>query len=193
MTGWKFDPRHMEELIDPERYRRERPERWFDRLGIPRTGRILDLGIGPGFYIPWVLDRIESPDQIVGADTRMEMLQRARTYLYRHVGRPIALVQVDEPMLPFRTESFDVILCAHLLHEFHDRSATYRELHRILRPAGVVWFWDWSPDGDPDLGPPIEHRLAPETVLDELRHLHWTAERVTIDLPDRYFIRVRKP
>lgn len=57
-------------------------------------------------------------------------------YVSTDLARARADVKADITDLPFPDDSFDVILCSHVLeHVVEDRKAM-RELHRVLRPGG---------------------------------------------------------
>jgi SAM-dependent methyltransferase len=57
-------------------------------------------------------------------------------YVSTDLERPRAMVKADITELPFPDDSFDVILCSHVLeHVVEDRKAM-RELYRVLRPGG---------------------------------------------------------
>jgi len=47
-----------------------------------------------------------------------------------------AELQLDITRLPLRDESFDAILCSHVLEHVEDDGAAMRELHRVLAPGG---------------------------------------------------------
>jgi SAM-dependent methyltransferase len=54
---------------------------------------------------------------------------------------------LGEP-LPFDNSSFDLILCALVIHYVNDRVAAFRELHRVLRPEGAVVLSTQHPTAD---------------------------------------------
>jgi SAM-dependent methyltransferase len=57
-------------------------------------------------------------------------------YVSTDLERPRAMVKADITALPFPDDSFDVILCSHVLeHVVEDRRAM-RELYRVLEPGG---------------------------------------------------------
>jgi len=57
-------------------------------------------------------------------------------YLTADISNPLAMLQMDITQIPFSDNSFDVILCVHVLeHIVNDRQAM-RELYRVLRPEG---------------------------------------------------------
>ena len=49
---------------------------------------------------------------------------------------PIADVKADICDLPFSDNSFDVILCNHVLEHIPDDTKAMKELHRIMKPNG---------------------------------------------------------
>jgi SAM-dependent methyltransferase len=53
-----------------------------------------------------------------------------------HPGR--AMVRADLTALPFGDESFDLVLCNHVLEHIPDDRAAMRELRRVLAPGGLL-------------------------------------------------------
>ncbi|MFZ0887623.1 MAG: class I SAM-dependent methyltransferase [Candidatus Binataceae bacterium] len=94
---------------------------------------ILDLGCGNGAYLA-ELCRLCQRARIVGADLSPEMLAEAR----RRAGTGVHLVQADAGALPFGTESFDLVLCSHVLQLVADLSGCVSGVARCLRPGGVL-------------------------------------------------------
>ena len=114
---------------------------------------VLDLGVGPGREIPFLLDQGYAP---VGLDSSKAMLEHCARR-----ARPIPLVQADfwQP-LPFEDRSFDGVLALHgTLAHSSDAGALERlsfELARVTRP-GAVWLSEvpspaWLDSFDIDFG-----------------------------------------
>ena len=61
-------------------------------------------------------------------------------YVTTDLNSPIATVKADICNLPFETNSFDVILCNHVLEHILDDTKAMQELFRVLRPAGMGIF-----------------------------------------------------
>ncbi len=64
--------------------------------------------------------------------------------------------------LPFPDQSFDLVYLGHVLHEVDDPLKTLQEAHRVARQRVVVLEWPYRAE---EMGPPLEHRLQPATVL----------------------------
>ena len=93
-----------------------------DRLGVgsgPR--RVLDVGPAKA-----VADWFEQ--------------QPETDYVSLDLESPVAQVHADVTELPFEDETFDLVVCNHVLeHVVDDRSAV-REVFRVLRPGGQALF-----------------------------------------------------
>lgn len=109
---------------------------------LPRSGRILDLGGGPGRYTIWLTER---GYQVVLADLSPNLLDIARDRITEAgVSAQIEDVIVCDAtdLSRFENDAFDAILCLgpfyHLV-EITDRQKAMRELVRTLRPRGVAF------------------------------------------------------
>ena len=57
-------------------------------------------------------------------------------YITTDLNSPLADVKADICALPFKDDSFDVILCNHVLEHIPDDRKALSELYRILKPSG---------------------------------------------------------
>jgi ubiquinone/menaquinone biosynthesis C-methylase UbiE len=67
----------------------------------------------------------------------------------------------------------DVVFISAVWHEIDDAVAVLAEFARILKPDGRLVLVDWSPDGVRPPGPPLEHRIALQTVRQTLTGSKW--------------------
>lgn len=61
-------------------------------------------------------------------------------YVTTDLNSPIATVKADICKLPFESNSFDVILCNHVLEHILDDTKAMQELFRVMRPGGMGVF-----------------------------------------------------
>lgn len=61
-------------------------------------------------------------------------------YITTDLNSPLADVKADICNLPFADNSFDFILCNHVLEHIPDDTQAMRELYRILKPGGMGIF-----------------------------------------------------
>lgn len=67
----------------------------------------------------------------------LETMPKLR-YLATDLSSPLADVLADVTDLPMEDESFDVVLCVHVLEHVLDDRAAIREIHRVLGPGGIA-------------------------------------------------------
>lgn len=104
--------------------------------------RVLDAACGPGHYAVELLDR---GAEVVGFDASRTMVELARD----RVGDRAELHHLGlEDQLPFADASFDLVICALAIHYVADRTATLRELRRVLRRSGALVLSTQHPTAD---------------------------------------------
>ena len=63
-------------------------------------------------------------------------LQHKENYITADIESPLAKVKMDIHQIPFPENSFDVVLCNHVLEHVKDDIQAMREIKRVLRPDG---------------------------------------------------------
>lgn len=64
--------------------------------------------------------------------------QQNLDYTTTDLNSPLADVKADICNLPFQDDSYDVILCNHVLEHIPDDTKAMQELYRILKPGGMA-------------------------------------------------------
>jgi SAM-dependent methyltransferase len=95
---------------------------------------VLDVGCGPGNYFENVRHRIPE-GRYYAADYSAGMVKKAAEH--PNLGN-IHLLINDVQALPFPDNTFDVALANHMLFHVMQVEQAIRELHRVLKPAGVL-------------------------------------------------------
>jgi ubiquinone/menaquinone biosynthesis C-methylase UbiE len=128
-------------------------------LALNASGRMLDLGTGPG-HIPLLVCDAVPGCTVTGIDLSREMLAIAerRRLASPHAGR-ITYRLADAKALPFADATFDAVFSNTILHHIPDPRPFLREAARVLRPGGALLIRDL-------FRPPDERRL------DDLVALH---------------------
>ena len=110
---------------------------------------------------------------VTGIDLNPEMTEWAT----RHV--PAARFKVGEAeQMPFPNGSFDLVFLGHVLHESEEPDRVLGEAKRVAKRRIVILEWPYREE---EQGPPLEHRLAPETIERLLREQELERfERVTL-------------
>ena len=55
-----------------------------------------------------------------------------------NIESPLAKVKMDIHQIPFEENTFDVVLCNHVLEHVRDDIQAMREIHRVLKPGGFA-------------------------------------------------------
>ena len=104
--------------------------------------RVLDAGCGPGLYAEELLTL---GAEVVAVDGSAAMVELAR----KRLGKRAEVLHHDLSMhLPFTASSFDLVVCALVIHHLDDREACLREFFRVLRPGGCVVLSTQHPTAD---------------------------------------------
>ncbi|MCP3373598.1 class I SAM-dependent methyltransferase [Bradyrhizobium cajani] len=110
--------------------------RVMDALRIGRSDHIIDVGCGHGRSLSELATRA-SMGHVVGADPSdlmVEIASQRNRPLIDAARVKVVLATVES--LPFADESFDKVLCVHVLYFWKDLDASLREVARVLKPGG---------------------------------------------------------
>jgi SAM-dependent methyltransferase len=96
-----------------------------------------------------------------GTERDLRANPRVRRYVTSDLSSPGVDVRCDITRLDFANESFDIVLCSHVLEHVIDDRQAIRELHRVLRPGGVAYIQvpyvsDKDTEEDPSVTDPRE-------------------------------------
>jgi len=135
--------------MDEERGRREITDRLEPR-GSPgsstgRGGRVLEISIGPGVNLPYLVNR---PDvgEVYGLDISLGQLRHCQSYV-RRKGWEVDLFLDNGEQLPFRDDSFEGVFHMGGINFFNDKEKAIHEMIRVARPGTRILIADESEKG----------------------------------------------
>ena len=110
-----------------------------DRLE-PKGGRVLEVSIGPGVNLPYLVGR---PDvgEIYGLDISLGQLNRCREYV-AHRGWDIQLHLGNAEQLPYQDNSFDGVFHVGGINFFNDKGKAIEEMIRVAKPGSRILISD---------------------------------------------------
>lgn len=122
-------------------------DRWWRRLAVKRVKRhlrnmatphLLDVATGTGDFAIQLHNSL-SPVQVTGIDLSQGMLDVAmRKVADRGLSDNIHFEQGDCLALPYGDDSFDAVTVAFGVRNFEHLDRGYSEMHRVLRPGGML-------------------------------------------------------
>ncbi|GAA3639714.1 hypothetical protein GCM10022267_27750 [Lentzea roselyniae] len=112
---------------------------------------VLDLGCGPGEDVPAMADAVTTSGRVVGVDIDPKMVEAATSRFHDHPHVEIRLG--DGLALSFEDATFDRARMDRALQHVADPATVLTELHRVLKPGGLLRIGepDWDSlvvDGD---------------------------------------------
>jgi SAM-dependent methyltransferase len=105
-----------------------------------RRLHILEVGAAQGRGV-WALQQLGHA--AVGLEPWGPALQVSRALAAQHAVT-LTMVQGTVEWLPFVSGTFDVVLACSVLEHVQDLDESLREIARVLRPDGLLWFYSAS-------------------------------------------------
>jgi ubiquinone/menaquinone biosynthesis C-methylase UbiE len=109
-----------------------------ERLGLPRVGRVLDLGCGTGRIAGRVAAAWPAV-KVTGLDMFPGHLAVARREFPSERHGNLTFVEGDARRTGLPAGSFDAVLIRHVLHAIPDVAAVLSEAVRLLAPGGLLY------------------------------------------------------
>ncbi len=115
-----------------------------DRLE-PRGGRVLEVSIGPGVNLPYLVNR---PDvgEIFGLDISLGQLKNCQRYVAGK-GWRVDLFLGNGEQLPFQDASFDGVFHVGGINFFNDKKSAIDEMIRVAKPGARILIADETEKG----------------------------------------------
>jgi SAM-dependent methyltransferase len=104
--------------------------------------RVVDIGSGAGFDAFVAAHEVGGTGAVIGIDMTTEMLAKAR-----HTAAQLSLTNIEfregfAENMPIDDNWADVVISNGVINLCADKRAAFAEIHRILRPGGVLQFAD---------------------------------------------------
>jgi ubiquinone/menaquinone biosynthesis C-methylase UbiE len=170
MNDRVFKHAHAHKLEDPDRLKWLPPTEVLSRLHIAKGARVADVGSGTGYFADPLAKAVGHAGEVLAVDLQPEMLELLRQKLEKP-GAPknISLQLGPASQLPLADNSVNLAFYANIWHELDDPEAAFREATRVTVTKGSIAILDWRRDKESPPGPPQEHRIPAETVLNFLQ------------------------
>jgi ubiquinone/menaquinone biosynthesis C-methylase UbiE len=116
-----------------------------DAVGIEPGARIVEVAAGTGILTRAAARRAGPAGHVLATDISPAMIAFNATHPPEPDAAPIRTAVAPATALSCADAEFDVALCQQGMPFFPDRPGAVREMHRVLRPGGVVGVAVWTP------------------------------------------------
>ena len=110
-------------------------------VGLKPGFKVLDFGCGPGGYVPPVSELIGEDGRLYALDVMPVAIEMAKNLVANRKLTNVETILSDgKTGLP--DGSLDVVLLYDVFHDLENQNLVLKELHRVLRPEGILSFSD---------------------------------------------------
>lgn len=174
---------------DPGRDAWQKPDEVVRALGLAPTAKVADLGAATGYFSVRLAKAVPQ-GQVYGVDLEPSMVSWLDDRAKKE-GLPNLRGVLGSATSPNLPEAVDLVLIVDTYHHLSDRPAYFSQLAQRLLPGARVAIIDFR-KGQP-MGPPDEHKLAPDRVRIELAEAGFTFAAEHTFLPNQYFLVFNRP
>jgi len=162
----KFDPKKLAKLNDPRRLEYLNPELIWEKVAIENPAVLIDIGAGTGFFA-LLFGRKMQKGKVYACDISDELLAWMNDNLPAESKGIVIPVKMEESSVPLPDSVADLVYMINLHHELEEPLRILAESRRLLKEGGKLMIIDWKREETPE-GPPLEIRVAEETIEDQM-------------------------
>ncbi len=108
-----------------------------------RPGQVvLDLGCGGGLDAFLAAQRVGPGGQVIGLDMTPEMVQKAKASAHKGGYANVEFRVAEIEKLPVADDSVDMVISNCVINHALDKPAIFKEVYRVLKPAGSLFLSD---------------------------------------------------
>ena len=181
------DPeQYAESWNDPARDEWQEPSAVVEAMEIEEGMTVADLGAGTGYFIPYLSEAVGDEGTVYAVDIEEPMLEFIEDKADDKGLDNVQTVVAEADDSGLEAGAVDRVLTVNTWHHIPDRDEYAAHLKGRLAEGGSVWNVDFHEDSP--VGPPEEHRLASETVIDEFEAGGLDAEAHELRLERQYVV-----
>jgi len=142
-------------------------ENYFDKIGLPLTGRVLELGCGTGAVGRAIASRPGFVGTVVGSDLSARLIETAKDITTKSGLKNIEYYQADGQGSDAHDGQYDLVLAHTVISHVADPAAFLREAVRLAKPGGKIILHDGDyasytfDTNTPELDPKMPGLISP--------------------------------
>jgi len=153
--GHKFDPSKLQKLDDPSRLELFDPQKVLREFGLRKGMKVLDVGTGAGFYLPYLSEAVGSEGKVYAIDTEPLAVEYASKKVKELGLSNVEVLLSEENRIPLSDNLVDFVFMTFVFHELEEPVGYMEEIKRVCKPLAYVSIIDWKKE-ERDKGPPPE-------------------------------------
>jgi ubiquinone/menaquinone biosynthesis C-methylase UbiE len=178
----------MDDLVErfesPERDAYQMPEQVLNTLGDLKGKTIMDIGAGSGYFS---VKLAKHAGQVIAADVSKEfqefLKQRIKKENINNIS--LRLLPFDSPEL--KDGEVDLVFISNTYHHIDHRPRYFSLVKKGIKSGGSLVIIDYVKSDIP-VGPPIEHKVSIDQIIDELKKAEFTTFDIDVNLLPYQFI-----
>jgi len=115
------------------------------RSGLKSGQNVLEVGCGTGFYTIKASEIVKE-GIVHSLDIQYSALAKVRKKVEENRVKNVMLIMADAQNLPFKNQAFDLAFLVTVIGEIPKREKALKELHRVLKPDGLLSITEFLPD-----------------------------------------------
>jgi ubiquinone/menaquinone biosynthesis C-methylase UbiE len=131
MMAWGFKVR---DFVNPR-------QEIVQEVGLKQGFQVLDYGCGPGGYVPSVSEAVGASGKLYALDVNPLALEMVKKTAAKKNLTNVVAIQSD-CATGLSDKSLDAVLLYDVFHGLANQNAVLKEIHRVLKPCGVLSFSD---------------------------------------------------
>lgn len=178
----------IEHFESPDRDAYQQPQKVLDYLGDIQGQIIMDIGAGSGYFS---VKLAALGAKVIAADVDDEFLD----YIKKRIDKD-QLQHIETRKIPYdspdlENEEADKVLIVNTYHHIENRIDYFGKVKRGTKPNGELIIIDFFKVELP-VGPSVNHKIAMDDVINELKKAGYTSITVNADLlPYQYIIKAK--
>jgi arsenite methyltransferase len=172
---------------DPERDKWQQPIEVVRKMNLARGDVVVDIGAGTGYFTRHFAVAVGPEGKALGLDIEQSMIgymneDAKKLDLKNYTAR---VVKTDDPELA--PGSVNVVFLCNTYHHIEDRGNYFKKVAGSLKPGGRLVIVDFYKKKLP-YGPPPEHKLTNNVVIEELQQAGYSLKQELHFLPYQYYL-----